>query len=83
MEQVKYEVKKRGKATLRLYLNDPKILAEFAKAASNGGPFSFPVPIEIEGEWILGKTADGKLHYIFGHDDFLPVFIDLKKKGKK
>jgi hypothetical protein len=72
-----YEVKKKGKATLRLYLNDPKIL----KAIVKKGVLRIPVPLEIEGEWALGKTKDGKLHYLFTHDDFIPVFIDLK--GKK
>jgi len=65
----------RQPARLRLYLNDPEIYKHLVKG-------ELPIPIELDGEFILAVGEDGKLHVIFEHetegDGFLPVFLDLE-----
>ena len=87
MEIVPYETIARAKGKLRLYLNDPaimKLVTNPITFTSTEGPIavSFPVPIELQGEIVLGKTNDGKMHYFFTHNepDFIPVFFDLDTK---
>jgi len=77
MEQpTKYEVIAEQKAKLRLYINDPAIL----KQLDHPLKLMYPIPIEIEGKMVIGKTKDGKLHWFFAHKDpdFIPVFADLE-----
>jgi len=65
----------RQPARLRLYLNDPEIFKHLVKS-------ELPIPIELDGEFLLAIGEDGKLHVIFGHETkengFLPVFLDLE-----
>ena len=85
LANVAYEIVKKAKGKLRLYLNDPATMKHFPNPpTSTEGPisFSFPVPIELEGEIVLGKTKDKKLHYFFTHDDFITAFMDLDEPMK-
>jgi len=65
----------RQPARLRLYLNDPEIFKHLVKS-------KLPIPIELDGEFLLAIGEDEKLHVIFEHgteeDGFLPVFLDLE-----
>jgi len=77
--EVPYEIIAKEKGKLRLYINDPSILKQLLASASLRVELEmrFPIPIEIEGEFALAKTEDGKYHWFFAHDKFMPVFVDL------
>lgn len=68
-----YEPVAKGKGILRLYLNDPAVQIQLSKK-------KLPIPLTIEGEIVLGKTKDGRMHYFFVHrnPDFITAFMDLE-----
>jgi hypothetical protein len=83
MNEVAYEVIAKGKGKLRLYLNDPLIMKQLTQTTKEHELMvEIPIPLELNGEIVEGKTEDEKMHYFFAHDNpsFITVFFDLDVK---
>ena len=76
-----YVERPRGKATLRLYLNDPAIQEKLRSG-------DLPVPIELRGEVSEAIRLGDRLtkHIVFSHNGggsgLSPVFLDLDEPPK-